>query len=135
MNLPCKNAQKQQADQHQQDIVAFLLSEQFVQRLVAAAGGIVRQMAMQQARQLRQQSRVVRRFLAQRLEQAAPAYLLVHPAFQPRFGGFPQIQFGIELQTQPLDIEQCLLQQYQLRLNFNAEAARDLEQAQQHAAE
>ena len=90
---------------------------------------------MQQARQLRQQGRITRRFGAQGLDETAPADLLAHPAFQPGLGGLPQIEFGIELQAQTFDVEQSLLQQHQLRLDLDAETARGLEQAQQHLAE
>jgi hypothetical protein len=63
------------------------------------------------------------------------ADLLGHPAFQIGLGGLPQVEVGIELAAQAFDVEQRLLQQHQLRLHFHVEAARGLEQAQQHLAE
>jgi len=63
-----------------------------------------------EARQLRQQLRPLRGFVAEIAHQRAPAHLFVHPAFEKGFGGFPQIQFGVELPSQPFDVEQRLLQ-------------------------
>ncbi|MNJ72823.1 hypothetical protein D3C77_695340 [compost metagenome] len=85
--------------------------------------------------QLWQQLAVARRFRFQIFPQAAPADLLVHPVFQIRLGGFPQVQFRIKLASESFDVEQGLLQQHQLRLHFDIEAARSLEQAQQDLAE
>ena len=90
---------------------------------------------VQQARQLGQQLGVARRLVLQPLEQAAPADLLVHPALEERLGGAPQVEVGVELAAQALDVEQRLLQQHQLRLDLDVEAARGLEQPHQHLAE
>ncbi|MNT63518.1 hypothetical protein D3C72_2013420 [compost metagenome] len=69
------------------------------------------------------------------LQQGLGADPLAHPTLQERLGGAPQVQLGVELTTQAFDVEQGLLQQHQLRLNFHVEAARGLEQAHQHLAE
>src|SRR2546427_6728075 len=45
-------------------------------------------------------------FRSQPLEQAAPADLVVHPALEKRLGGVPQVQLGVELAAQALDVEQ-----------------------------
>ncbi len=90
---------------------------------------------MHQARQGRQQLGPVRGLALDVVLQRQPAELLVHPAFQVGQGGLPQIEFGIELAAEALDVEQGLLQQHQLRLDFHIELARGLEQAQQHAAQ
>ena len=42
---------------------------------------------------------------------------------------------GVEIATQALDVEQGLLQQHQLWLDFHVEAPGGLEQAHQHLAE
>ncbi|CWP22091.1 Uncharacterised protein [Neisseria meningitidis] len=63
------------------------------------------------------------------------ADLPVHPFHQKRFGGFPQVQIGIELAAQAFDVEQRFLQQHKLRLDFDIEAAADFKQAHQHQAE
>jgi hypothetical protein len=47
----------------------------------------------------------------------------------------PDVEFGVELPPEALDVQQRLLQQDQLRLDHHVEAPRDLEQAQQHGAE
>ena len=86
-------------------------------------------------RQLRQRDRPGRRFLAHAPHEAAPADLLRHPALEEGLGGRPQVEVGIELAPEPFDVEQRLLQQHELRLHLDVEAARGLEQPQQHAAE
>ena len=90
---------------------------------------------MEQARQLRQQVDEARRLLLQLLDQAAPADLLFHPALEERLGGAPQVELRVEVATEALDVQQRLLQQHELRLDLDVEAARGLEQAQQHLAE
>ncbi len=87
---------------------------------------------VRQAREVRQHVGPLRRLDLEAINQAAPADLLVHPAFQEWLGGLPQIQVRIELAAQALDVEQRLLQQHQLRLHFHVEAARSLEQPHQH---
>ena len=44
-----------------------------------------------------------------------------HPLLQQRIAGFPQVQFGIELPAQALDVEQRLVQQQHLRLQVHVE--------------
>src|SRR5579863_3441679 len=83
------------------------------------------------ARRLDEPGRVV----AQIAQQVAYADTLAHPASQDGAGGAPDIQLRIQLAPQALDVEQRLLQQNQLRLDLHIEAARDLEQPQQDAAE
>ena len=48
---------------------------------------------------------------------------------------FHKSRLGSSCAPQALDVEQGLLQHHQLRLDFDVEPARGLEQAQQHAAE
>ena len=62
-------------------------------------------------------------------------HLLRHPALHEGFGGAPQVELGIQLAPQALDVEQGLLQQHQLRLDLHVETARGLEQAQQEVTE
>ena len=50
--------------------------------------------------------------------QRAPASLVVHPLLEERLGGLPQVEVGIELATEPFDVEQGFLQRYQLRLDL-----------------
>src|SRR5262249_54039105 len=90
---------------------------------------------MRQPRQLRQYRRPARRFVLELQRQSAPAELLAHPALEERFRRLPQVEVRIELAAQAFDVQQRLLQQHELRLDFHVEAARYLEQAQQHAAE
>src|SRR5690606_35198296 len=65
--------------------------------------------------------------LANALEERPRPDLLVHPAAEHRPRGFPQVELRIELAAQPFDIEQRLLQQYQLWLYFHVEASRRIE--------
>jgi hypothetical protein len=97
--------QQQYRDQSQQLISSPFLQNQLFQQVIYMGSWIFIQRLVQQARQLRQKSGVIRRFGSQCLEKAAPADLLAHPAFQPRLGSLPQIKFGIELQAQTFDIE------------------------------
>ena len=50
-------------------------------------------------------------------------------------GGFPKVQFVVELAPQAFDLQQGFLQQHQLRLNLIVEAPRHLKQPQQKEAE
>ena len=65
----------------------------------------------------------------------ARARALAHPVAQDRQRRLPQVELGIELAAEALDVEQRLLQQDQLRLDLHLVAARDLEQVHQHDAE
>ena len=65
-------------------------------------------------------------------DRAAP---LGHPLAQDRTRGLPDVELGIQLPPEPLDVEQRLLQQDQLRLDARVEPAQHLEQAQQHDPE
>lgn len=47
---------------------------------------------------------------AQLPRHGAHAELLLHPALQEGFGGFPEVEIGIELAPQALDVEQGLFQ-------------------------
>ena len=69
------------------------------------------------------------------LVHSAHAQLLVHPALHERLGGGPQVQVGVELAPQSLDLDQGLLQQHELGLHFHVEASGDFEQAQQKLVE
>ena len=55
------------------------------------------------------------------------AGLLRHPLLQHRLTGLPQIEFGIDLPTQPLDLHERFLQQDELRLHAHVETPRHLE--------
>ena len=90
---------------------------------------------MQQTRQLRDQFGILRCLVLQLVEQLLRPELLQHPFLEERFGGVPQIQIRIQVAPEAFDIEQGLLQQHQLRLNFNVEPARGLEQAHQHQSQ
>ncbi|MNC71783.1 hypothetical protein D3C75_1227410 [compost metagenome] len=68
-------------------------------------------------------------------QQMQRTHALAHPALEERLGGAPQVEVGIQLAAEALDVEQGLLQQHQLRLHLHVEAPRGLEQAQQHLAE
>jgi len=76
----------------------------------------------QQPRQLRDQLGVERGFIAQLVDQHFRPQLVNHPLLKERFGCAPEVQIRIQLPTQAFDVEQCLLQQHQLRLNFNMKA-------------
>ena len=76
-----------------------------------------------------------RRFIAQAPDERLPADLLLHPAFEERLGGDPQVEVRIELAAEAFDVEQGLLKQYQLRLDLDVESARRLEQLHEHAAQ
>ena len=69
------------------------------------------------------------------LDESAPTHLLVHPALENGFGRHPEVEIRIELSAQTFDIEQGFLQQHQLRLDLDIEAARGLEQAHQDQTE
>ncbi len=62
-------------------------------------------------------------------------HALAHPAFEIGLGRGPQVQIRIELAAKAFNVEQSLLQQYQLRLHFHIEAPRGLEQAHQQLTE
>ena len=62
-------------------------------------------------------------------------HALAHPALQIGLAGAPEVQIRVQLAAQPFDVQQGLLQQHQLRLDFHVEAAGGLEQAQQQLAE
>ena len=73
---------------------------------------------MQQSRQLRQRLHE-RRCLGQKPTLERPeADLVVHPAFEERLGGHPQVQVRIELAAEAFDVQQRLLQQHELRLDL-----------------
>src|SRR5204862_4235677 len=86
-------------------------------------------------RQLRQRAGPVRRLALQRANEALPANLVLHPALEVRLCGLPQIEIGVELAAEAFDVQQRLLQQHQLRLDFDVETARGLKQAQKQTAE
>ena len=77
----------------------------------------------------------MRRFALQTFDQAGPTHLAVHPGFEKGLGGVPEVELGVELAAQALDVEQGFLQQHQLRLDFDVEATRGLEQPHQHLAQ
>src|SRR5688572_4378476 len=77
----------------------------------------------------------VRPVLAQGPDDRARARALAHPVAQDRQRRLPQVELGVELAAESLDVEQRLLQQDQLRLHLHLVAPRDLEQVQQHDAE
>ncbi|MNF79010.1 hypothetical protein D3C84_612130 [compost metagenome] len=68
-------------------------------------------------------------------QQGFGAHAFAHPAFKEGLCGVPQVQVRVQLTAQAFDVEQGLLQQYQLWLHFHVEASRGLEQAHQYLAE
>ena len=82
-----------------------------------------------------QQCRPARGFVAHAAHDRAPAGLLAHPALEKGQRGLPQIEVGVELASEALDVEQRLLQQHELRLDLDVEALRGLKEPQQHLAE
>ena len=101
----------------------------------APAAALRLQPLVDQPRQLRQRATMYGVSSAQAPLERAPADLLVHPPLEERLGGHPQVEVGVELAAEPLDVEQRLLQQHELRLDLDVEAARRAEQLQQHLAE
>src|SRR2546428_677405 len=83
--------------------------------------------APNQPRQLRRHRRPARRLVAERPQQPLHSDLLAHPILEERLGGGPQVEVGVELAPEPLDVEQRLLQHDELRLDLNVEAPRGLE--------
>ena len=130
-----QNQSQQHGQQPETALFAALAGFHLDAQAQEVAFMIAVQRGMGQARQLRQDAGPVRRLGLECIHQPAPADLLRHPAFQVRLGGLPQVEIGVELAPQALDIEQGLLQQHQLRLDLHVEAARGLEQPQQHASE
>ena len=90
---------------------------------------------MQQPGQVRKEFGVSRRLVLEFVDQLLRPHLFHHPGFEERFGGVPEIEIGIELAAQTLDIEQGLLEQNQLRLDLDVESTRGLEKAHQHHAQ
>src|SRR5438045_7357439 len=121
----------QHDEQRNQQIVApRVLGGEPLDGQAQRAEAVLGERAVQEARQLRQRVRPVRRLLAQRAQHAAPADLLAHPALEKRCRRGPQVEVRIELASQAFDVEQGLLQHDELRLDLDVEAARGLEQAQ-----
>ena len=91
---------------------------------------------MHEARKLRQRARPERRLVAHLLREAAHARP-ARSSQRSRIGcaRAPQVEVGIELAAEALDLQQRLLQQHELRLDLHAEAPRDLEEAHQQLAE
>ena len=126
----------EQGDRHpQKPGVATLLLQQGIDMRSQRGFRITRQKLLGQPRQLRQHFAPERQFLADPAHQAAPADLFRHPAFEEGFCRLPQVEVWVEVAAQAFDIEQGFLQQHQLRLDFDVEAPRSLEQPQQHFAE
>src|SRR6185437_12190572 len=92
------------------------------------SGAVVAQGVVYETWKLRQYHCPARCLLAQAAGKSTPAELLGHPVFQEWFCGCPQIKVGVEVASQSFDIQQRLLQHYQLRLNFNIELARCLKE-------
>ena len=53
-----------------------------------------------------------------RRSQRAKADLVLHPALEERLRRHPQVEIGIELAAEALDVQQRLLQQHELRLDL-----------------
>src|SRR6266571_6728624 len=128
--------QRQQPDREaEQPVAPPLEREQLLERVLDAPDAVIGEHAVQQARQLRQHRGPARRLVVQAAQQTAQADLLPHPALEVGLGGLPQVEVGVELAAEALDVEQRLLQHDELRLDLDAETARGLEQLQQHAPE
>src|SRR4029079_2416947 len=67
--------------------------------------------------------------------QRAKADLVLHPALEERLRRHPQIEVGVELAAQPFHVQQRLLQQHELRLDLDVEAARSAEELHENLAE
>ena len=90
---------------------------------------------IQLTRQGGQHFRPIRRFVLQIAPKGFRPDLLVHPSHQKRFGRRPQIQIGLQLPPQPLDIQQRFLQQHQLRLDFDVKPPAHFKQPHQNQTE
>src|SRR5207248_3864715 len=99
------------------------------------AEAILGERAMHEAWKLRQRRRPVQRLAAHSAHEGAPADLLTHPALEERLRRGPQIELRIELAAEAFDVERRLLQHDELRLDFDVEAPRSLEKAQEQPAE
>src|SRR5262245_43509352 len=100
------------------------------------AGGVrvFKQPPIQQPRELGQRHTPMRRFVAHMAGQGAPTHLLRYPALEIGLGRLPQVQVRVEVTPEALDVEQGLLQQDELWLDFDIEAPGSLKQAQQHTS-
>src|SRR3954462_11573488 len=112
-----------------------VLGDDALERAAQRRGLVCRERPVHEAGNLRQRARPVRRFTPQVAHQPAPPYLFLHPALEVGLGGAPQVEVGVELAAESLDVEQRLLQHHELRLDLHVEAARSLEQPQQQLAE
>src|SRR5882762_1002964 len=125
---------EQQDDPFQHPGAPPLQPDEVIEQALDALDAIPGEGAVQQARQLRQHRRPARRLVAEGAQEALQSDLLAHPILEKRLGGGPQVEVGVELSPEPLDVEQRLLQHDELRLDLDVEAARDLEQAHERAA-
>ena len=80
-----------------------------------------RQPLVQETRQLGQRFDERCRFGEQAPLQRAKADLVLHPPFEEWLRRHPQVEIRVELPAEPFDVEKRLLQQHQLRLNFDLE--------------
>src|SRR5207245_391996 len=76
--------------------------KQLFERALDVPDAIVRERAVQKARQLRQHRRPARRLVAKRAQQPLQADLLAHPVLEERLGGGPQVEVRVELAPEPL---------------------------------
>src|SRR5579864_1829355 len=90
---------------------------------------------MQEPRQLRQRLDERRRFREKSPPQRAKADLVLHPALEKRLRGHPQVEIRIELAPEAFDVQQRLLEQYELWLDLDVEAARRTEELHEDFAE
>ena len=84
---------------------------------------------MGKPRQLWQELRPAARLEQGVLFKGFQANLLLHPTLQKGLGGDPEVEVWVELSAQPLNVEQGLLEQHQLRLNFHIESSRCLKES------
>src|SRR5262247_4639101 len=106
----------------QNAVAPRILRGEPLERVTQPVEPVLGERAVREARQLRQRRGPVRRLAAQVAEEPAPADLLVHPAFEIRLGGAPQVELRVELAAEALDVEQRLLQHDELRLDAHVEA-------------
>src|SRR4030065_2228708 len=103
-----------------------------MQRQLAIAGRA--QKIEGRGRGLRQYPPPARQLALECLEKCFGSELRARPLLEEWLGRLPQVELRIELATEAFDIEECLLQQHELRLHLHVETARGLAPAEHTAA-
>src|SRR5436190_2940132 len=114
-----RHRQQRHDEKAAEDSVApGVLGDDALERCAQRRGVVCRERPVHEAGNLRQGARPIRRFAPQIAHQPAPTDLLVHPALEIRLGGAPQVEVGVELAAQSLNVEERLLQHHELRLDL-----------------